>query len=208
MGELKIKIKTSYLIAIVIVLIFLAFSIFLFQNLNLFKESEITNVNDLILQSDIILGNPNSGKILIEYSSLECSACEYFHLYLFDNIQDAINKNEIAYIIRLIPFKRDEFSNNLAKLGYCSIKLTNSTEFIKTIYKNLDSAKNINFFYELFDGDVEKLKECVNSFEAEKYLSNNIKKFLDDKNEFTPTFILIKNGRIEKIVGARIINLD
>lgn len=200
----KIKIKLSYIIAILIVsLIF----IIIFFNSFRFSENEI-KLKDLIDSNDIIIGNTSSNIILIEYSSFDCSACRFFHLNYFDNIEDAIKNNKIAYVLRLIPLKRNELSINLIKIAYCSMKLKNSLDVIKYIFKNYVNINSVEDIYKVFNEDISELKSCVNSIEAENYVKSCYKKFIENKIEGTPTFVLIKDGEIKKIVGAQPINLN
>lgn len=203
--ELKIKVKITYLIAFFIVaLIFLI--IFIFSKKFLIQTT--SNETVIISDFDIVLGNSKSNIILLEYSSFECSACRFFHANYFDNIEEAIKNNKIAYVLRLVPFRQSEFSLNLVKAAYCSVKLTNSIEYIKNVFLNFEKIKSIEDSFEYFNGNVEDLKKCINSVEAESYLKNNYKKFIEDNIPGTPTFILYKDGKVQRIVGAQRINLE
>lgn len=203
--SIKIKIKISYLVVIIIV----ASIIFAALKFSFLKTNTNINISDISLSNfEIIIGNPNASTILIEYSSFECPACRAFHLYYFDNIEDAINNGKLKYILRLLPFRQNEFSFNLVKASYCSAKLTGSIDYIKSIYLNFEKIKNLEDTYQFFNGDLEKFKKCINSTEAENYLKNSYKKFIEDEITGTPTFILIKDGKAEKIIGVQRINLN
>lgn len=202
----KIKIKITHLIAILLV----AFFILVIFKFDFFKLKSDVNAttNYKIGNFEIIVGNPNASIILIEYSSFECPACRMFHAYYFANIEEAINNGKLKYILRLIPFRQSEFSFNLVKASYCSAKLTNSIDYIKSVYLNFEKIRDIETTFQYFNGDVEEFKKCINSVEAENYLKNSYKKAIEDEIPGTPTFILIKDGKVQKIVGAQRINLD
>ncbi|MEM0324685.1 MAG: thioredoxin domain-containing protein [Candidatus Aenigmatarchaeota archaeon] len=204
---LKIKINLVYIVAILIVSLVLA--IVLLNSINFSRSIENQlKLENLIDENDVVLGNISSKIILIEYSSFDCPACRFFHLNYFDNIEDAINNNEIVYVLRLVPLKRSELSIDLIKVAYCSMKLKNSLETVKYIFKNYANITSIEDIYNALDYDISELKSCVNSIEAENYVKSSYKKLIENRIEGTPTFVLVKDGEIKKIVGAQPINLN
>lgn len=200
------KKNTRYKIVFLILIVLFLFIFFYF--FFFFREEKKDNYNLYLDESDLIFGNLNSSKIIVEYASLQCSACAYFHLNLFRNIKEAVEKNEIGYIIRLIPLSEDEIGFNLVKMGYCSLKLSKSIEIIEKIYRKLEYYRDILSLYQILPNREEEFKKCLESTEAEIYLRNSIRKFLENGFRGVPSFLIFSDGKIRKIEGVRVIELD
>lgn len=204
--EKHFKIKINLIIVAVSLLIIFVLFLFIFKDRENFTHME-KKLTEILSEYDVVFGNRNASIILIEYSSFDCLACRFYHRNYFDKIEEAIENGKIAYIIRLIPWQ-SELSKNLVKAAYCSYRLTKSINYIKSIYLNFENIRGLEDTFQYFNGNLDEFKSCINSVEAEINMRNNIKNAINDKIEGTPTFILIKNGEIQRLVGAQKINLN
>jgi len=60
----------------------------------------------LIKESDHVLGNPGAPIVFIEYSDLECPACQYFHAEMHKLIDEYGPSGDVAWVYRHAPLEQ------------------------------------------------------------------------------------------------------
>jgi len=102
-----------------------------------------------IKDTDIILGDPNSHVVVIEYFAPTCHACAAFHARIFDDVKAKyIDTNKIAYIMREIAVTKQDM--DAAILARCNRSYDNFIKFINVILAQQDSWLNHKKYREIF----------------------------------------------------------
>ncbi len=177
------------------------------------EESNVSNVsnekikidlnNHSINSKDIVLGNPNSSVILIEYFSPTCSHCATFHKSIYPEIKKRyIDTGKIAYIMReFISNKQDLDSTILAR---CSGEVDNYTKFMKIILEQQSSWMFNKNYREILTNianlggiSPQKYTLCLQNQETKKILIENTKLVAKTPGVIgTPSFFV--NGNLLK----------
>lgn len=166
-------------------------------------HSEETNLNTP-LPSDYILGNKDAKITIIEYSSLSCPSCAFFHNKIFPSVKaELIDTGKVNYIHRNYPL--DSKALEAAKLLLCSDQ--------NSYYKYLDSLFETQVSWAINGDVVNNLKSIAllggmpsEAFEKcfhDKSIENKINSSKQEAHSLlkinaTPTFII--NGKM--LTGA------
>jgi protein-disulfide isomerase len=107
-------------------------------------QTQSTDVIFALQSEDVILGNPQSSVIVIEYSSPSCTHCAYFHKAIYPELQKKyIDTAKIAYVIR--PFITNKQDLDAAVLAKCGAK-EKFVDLLDIFYKQQESwAFNANY---------------------------------------------------------------
>lgn len=152
-----------------------------------------------IYEDDLVLGDPKSPIILVEYFSLTCPMCKYFYEKEFPMIkQKYIDTNKIAYVKReLVAYKQDFEAATLAR---CNGDLESRMKFYETLLKNQDNwALKKNFHDILVNigqvGNIpaEKFATCLSDKNIANIFLRNLKDATSNP-KFTGTPFVFING--------------
>jgi protein-disulfide isomerase len=89
----------------------------------------IPNVN---AETDHILGNPNAGVVIVEYSDLECPFCRVFHQTLKRLMTDYGKSGTVAWVYRHFPLPQlHSKAQREAEATECAAELGGNTGFWK-----------------------------------------------------------------------------
>jgi protein-disulfide isomerase len=154
--------------------------------------------------NDILLGSKQAKVLVIEYSSLSCPSCAYFHKKTHSEIKEKyIDTGKIAYIYRDFPL--DEAALRASMLARCA----NSKQFY-TYIDVLFAQQNVWAYGGDFLEKLEKIaklggienngfKACMADKKIEELVLNNRLEAANILNvSATPTIFI--NG--EKVTGA------
>ena len=109
--------RSSNFMKIIIIILSIIFSF------NSFAHETVTQAEAIdalkIKSNDIILGNKNALVTVIEYSSLTCPGCSYFHQNLFEKLRSTyIDTGKVKYIHRDFPLDKVALKGSV--LAHCA----------------------------------------------------------------------------------------
>lgn len=154
--------------------------------------------------SDFAIGNPKAKVTLIEYSSLSCPSCAFYHKKIYPNIKtEYIDTGKINYIHRNYPL--NESAVKAATLLLCAGK-DKYYQFLQSLFDTQNSWVTTNNPDRIFESiamlggvNADQFRACI----ADKNIENQIIESRKNGHNIlevnaTPTFFL--NG--EKIEGV------
>lgn len=159
-----------------------------------------TKRNFTIEPDDIVLGDPDAKTVIMEYFSLTCHACRYYHKNIFPKIKEKyIDTKKVAYVVReLIANKQDLDATILAR---CSGDTRKYLTFIGTLL-NTQANWGLNKSYREILTNIgqvggvsqDEYKKCLENKDLIKILKENTQ-FIVSLPKFigTPTFVI--NGK-------------
>jgi protein-disulfide isomerase len=153
-----------------------------------------------ILEDDIVMGDAKAPVLIIEYSSLSCPHCAYFHQEVLQKLKEAyINNGKVKYVHRDFPLDKQAVDG--AKLIHCAGK-DRYYLYLKVLFEKQNSWVMHNNYIEILENIAklgglsgEKFHSCLNDNNLEQHiLAVRLKatKIFDIKA--TPTFII--NGEM------------
>jgi protein-disulfide isomerase len=174
-------------------------------SINVWAETPIAESQKYleVLPNDFVLGNRNAKVTFIEYSSLSCPMCAYFHNNLFLDIKkDYIDTGLIKYIHRNYPL--DEKAVKAAILTFCTAD--KHYLFLQALFETQQSWVTSNDYIPILENIAqlggltkEQFDKCLNNKDIENQI---LQSRVDAHNilhiNATPTFII--NG--EKLPGV------
>lgn len=95
-------------------------------------------------EDDVVMGNPNSSVVVIEYSSPTCSHCAYFHKEILPELKkNYIDTMKISYVIRQFISNKQDLDATI--LVFCG-KKENATKMLDIFFTQQSSwAFNTNY---------------------------------------------------------------
>lgn len=151
----------------------------------------------------ISFGNRNASVVLIELFDLHCPACAYAHNQLDPLYRELIREGKIRIIfLDLIVHREAVLAHRLLHCAYS--KLGEETyELITQLYR-VDKTKQIELLKQYMcdnapsEEDFKKAAEDIISY----LLSRGVRQI------GTPTFIIIRNGNVNIVVGANVAEVE
>ena len=131
-----------------------------------------------VKDDDVVLGNPDAPVKIVQYSSMTCPACRYYHTAVFSKIKNQyIDTGRVAYISREFPFDKQAYE--AAVLARCGGK-EKYYNFLNVLFKNQDSWAYRRNYQELLTNigqiggvKAEDFAKCVNDPEVNNIISAN-----------------------------------
>ena len=166
-------------------------------------KSEIPDDVFSIHSDDIVLGNRNSSVVLIEYSSLTCPHCAYFHKDVYPELKKKyIDTGKIAYVLREFVSNTQDLDG--AILARCLDDKDDPLKLLNVLYAQQDNwAFNKNYreilenIGQLAGISRAKYGECLARTELVQMLANNSRSITFYKGFVgTPAFVI--NGEMHK----------
>jgi protein-disulfide isomerase len=172
--------------------------IFLYTHFALAEKVEAVHLVAMV--DDIVIGDKDASNVIIEYSSLSCPLCGYFHTNVFPKIEAKyIKTKKVKFIFRNFPIKPADL-----KAGAISLCVPDDKKevFLKVLFKTQRNwSVETSNYSEILEaitklGGVEGavVKKCLEDKNLEdrvikirEYAQNNL------KVNSTPTFII--NGK-------------
>ncbi len=150
-----------------------------------------------INEHDIVLGDVNSKIVIIEYSSLSCPHCSYYHENAYKKIKAKyIDTGKIAYVLRNFIWNKQDLDGSV--LALCD--RTKFYAFMDTLYARQQSWAFSKNYQEILTnigqlGGItpEKYSTCLNDEKIRDHLVLQSKQFSDKmsaKIPGTPAFII------------------
>lgn len=160
-------------------------------------EKDLFSIKD----SDIILGNPDAKVVVIEYSSLTCPHCAYYHQEVFPELKKKyIDTGKIAYVVREFISNKQDLDG--AILARCfedkSEHQKDPTKLLEVLYSQQSSWAFNKNYRELLENigklagiSPEKYNECLARNDWIQNMVNNSRSITFFK-EFvgTPAFVI------------------
>lgn len=168
------------------------------------KNTEADNILK-IQDTDILLGDPKSKVVLVEYFSHTCVHCAYYHKSIFPTIKENyIDNNKIAYVIR--EFISNQQDLDAAILARCSPNKSNFFKFTDVLLQQQQGwAWNKKYqdvlikIAKLGGISTEEYEKCLDDDTLKSLLISNSRKIYKfPKFIGTPAFFI--NG--EQFTGA------
>lgn len=158
------------------------------------------NLNFLVLPTDIVIGDPKSTVVIVEYFAPTCPHCANYHKFILPELKEKyIDTKKIAYVFREFIGNKQDF--DAAILMRCKGDLDSYTKFSEVLLSKMDSwAYNKNYREILTNlgslGGVspEEFAKCLNDQDKIKILMDNTKIAANFPGFLgTPTFFI--NGQ-------------
>lgn len=154
---------------------------------------------NLDIKEDLILGNLDSGLIIVEYFSPTCPSCSFYHSTIFPEIkQQYIDTAKIAYVLR--EFVTNKQDLDAAILARCNGDKEDRFTFIKLLLQYQNSWAFTKQYSEILKnigsiGGVspEQYKNCMQNDNMIKILFKNAKILSFKHNAGIPVFFF--NGK-------------
>lgn len=166
-----------------------------------FKDSPVLTVKD----TDFIVGSKDAQITIIEYSSLTCPHCGYFHQNVFEELtKEYLDKGQVKYVLRDFPLNAPALL--ASKISHCAGE-DRYLNFISTFFE----WQSIWAFTKNYPNEIQKIaalggitgdkyKECSQDKTKENFI---LQRAMEANKELdiseTPTFFI--DG--EKFTGAR-----
>lgn len=157
-----------------------------------------------ISADDHITWNKNAKNILVEYSDLQCPACQSFHNLIKNEIesQDSMKKvrDNIAFVYRNFPLDQHQYSHVAAYAAEAAGKQGKFFELADMLFQNQQRWENEKDPSIKFVEYAKKLNLDINQFNKDrdsKEIKDKVQRDIQSGNSFevdaTPTFYL--NGK-------------
>ena len=152
-------------------------------------------------QDEQSLGEAGAPITLIEYGSLTCDACNYFHRAVLPSIKsDYIDTGKVRYIYRYFPTGHEALAGAVA--AHCAGD--NAHKMLNVLYLNIEQWYDQDNSAPVFTGFAEKLgidtiayKQCLADKAAQTYVVDQQREGAKKYGVIgTPTFVI--NGRVVK----------
>jgi protein-disulfide isomerase len=161
---------------------------------------QVDPIHYSIREDDIIIGDLNAPNTIIEYSSLSCPLCGYFHVNIFPKIEDKyLSTKKVKFIFRNFPMKPADLK--AGAIALC-VPYEKRALFLKILFKTQrnwstetsNHSEVLEHIARLGGLDDSVVKKCLEDraleerlIQEREYAQNNI------KINSTPTFII--NGK-------------
>ncbi|MBP9791715.1 MAG: DsbA family protein [Rickettsiales bacterium] len=172
--------------------------IFLYTHFALAKKVDAIHL--MPMADDIVIGDNDAPNVIIEYSSLSCPLCGYFHANVFPKIEEKYLKTKkVKFIFRNFPIKPVDL-----KAGAISLCVPEDKKevFLKVLFRTQRNwsvetssySEILEVIAKLGRVDGDMIKKCLEDkgledrvIKIREYAQNNL------KVNSTPTFII--NGK-------------
>jgi len=152
---------------------------------------------------DIVLGNPEAKVILIEYSSLTCPHCAYFHKDVYPELKKKyIDTNKITYVLRAFISNKQDLDG--AILARCLEDKKDPLKLMNILYTQQDNWAFNKNYRELLENigqlagiSKEKYATCLARSDWIQTMANNSRSVTFNK-EFVGTPAFVINGNVHK----------
>lgn len=167
------------------------------------KDKEVANNNAQkqleipIFPNDPIIGDKKAGITIITFEDYGCESCKAQMTILEKLIEK--HPNKIKIIWKGLPATQFPYSSNLAhEYSYCANQQDKFLEFSRLAFANNNNLQPeiLNTMSEQIGLNEKKLTQCLESGEAEKYISTNEQLGLLLNIQSVPT-IFLNNKQIE-----------
>ena len=197
--------KKYYLIAIPVVI---GIIVALYLQYQSGDVQEKTTAQTLIQNGSPVMGNSNAKITLLEWGDYQCTYCYRFHQSSKDAIiEEYVNTGKINFVFRDFPLNGPN-SVLAAQGSYCANDQGKYWEYHDETYKNwegentgwvtkdslLQFAKTVNL-------DVNQFNKCMDDNKYKQKVLDNEKFGKNIGIDATPSFLVITDNKVVKIVG-------
>ena len=197
--------KKYYLIAIPVVI---GIIVALYLQYQSGDVQEKTTAQTLIQNGSPVMGNSNAKITLLEWGDYQCTYCYRFHQSSKDVIiEEYVNTGKINFVFRDFPLNGPN-SVLAAQGSYCANDQGKYWEYHDETYKNwegentgwvtrdslLQFAKTVNL-------DVNQFNKCMDDNKYKQKVLDNEKFGKNIGIDATPSFLVITDNKVVKIVG-------
>jgi len=198
-------VKKYYLIAIPVVI---GIIVALYLQYQSGDVQEKTTAQTLIQNGSPVMGNSNAKITLLEWGDYQCTYCYRFHQSSKDVIiEEYVNTGKINFVFRDFPLNGPN-SVLAAQGSYCANDQGKYWEYHDETYKNwegentgwvtkdslLQFAKTVNL-------DVNQFNKCMDDNKYKQKVLDNEKFGKNIGIDATPSFLVITDNKVVKIVG-------
>jgi len=167
--------------------------------LNAETVEEMFSIHD----NDIVMGNRSSKILLIEYSSLTCPHCAYFHKEVYPELKKKyIDTGKIAYVLREFVANKQDLDG--AILSRCLDDKNDPLKLLSVLYAQQDNWAFNKNYRELLENigqlagiSKDQFAECLARSELVQMLASNSRSITFYK-EFVGTPAFVINGKMHK----------
>lgn len=186
--------------------------LFLFQSVAIAEQIDVNLLGPM--EGDIVIGDPDSKNTIIEYSSLTCPSCAYFHANIFPEIDRKYLQTKKAKMI----FRHFAIKQHDLKAGALSVCVPKKEQkiFLDVLFKTQrnwgfevsDPSEALEYLARLGGLDGKTARKCLEDKSIEKAILN-IRENAQNKMKInaTPTFI-INGKKFQGAIGIDIIEKE
>lgn len=163
-------------------------------------------------QDDHIVGNPEAGVIMVEYSDLECPFCKSFHKTMLSLMDNYGKDGKLAWVYRHFPLDIHPKSPKESEAAECAAELAGNKgfwDFIDKVFEitpannGLDPAK-LNDIASQIGLDSAKFKTCLDSGKYSAKIKSDYADGLKAGVNGTPHTILVLKTPISLMTEKRL----
>jgi protein-disulfide isomerase len=205
-----------YLLAIPIIIGIVGgmFAITYFGNQNISKDAGAFTMQQLIENGSPYEGNPSASITIVEWGDYQCTFCHLFHDSSMGIIKDEyIQSGKVNFVFRDFPLNGPS-SVLAAEASHCAKDQGKFWEYHDEIYNNWDgentgwvSGDSLSRFAQSVGLDVDKFKSCLDSSKYKQDVLDTYDFGQKVGIDATPSFLIIKDGKIVKITGNQPIDV-
>jgi protein-disulfide isomerase len=193
--EVKLK-KISFLVFVLLAIIFAIVAYKLFINKGFFKKNQRTEIEIYERDLDIKYGSDTADLTIFLYSSYNCSFCRKFFTKVYPALKtEYIDKGKVKLVVKLLDFSNNESVENSLKLAVCINKYGNFEKLNELLIAE-PKVIYTDEFASIIDEFIEKdefVAECMLGGESNNYILKNRIDFKNLNLTGTPTFVINNN---------------
>lgn len=157
-----------------------------------------------------VLGSPDAPITIIEFGDYQCPQCnKWYHDVKPDIEENYIQTGKANLVFVDLAFFGSD-SKKAAQATYCAEEQGKYWEYHSMLYSNQGgindgwaNTENLKKFASGLNFDMESFNNCLDSDKYQKRVEHNVQVAKKNGASGTPTFIIITNGKQEKIEGAQ-----
>ena len=198
--------KKYYLLAIPAIIGIIIAAYYL-QNPNQSSQEEVTTLT-LKQNGSPLLGNSDAKITMVEWGDYQCTFCYKFHQSSKDIIIDEyVNTGKVNFVFRDFPLNGPD-SVLAAQASYCANDQGKYWEYHDETYLNWAGERtgwvnrdSLTKFAKTVDLDVQEFNKCMDDEKYKQRVIENEKFGKKIGIDATPSFLVISNDKVVKIVG-------
>lgn len=205
-----------YLLAIPVIIGIIGgiFAATYFGNQNNSKNSDTFTIQQLVENGSPYEGNPSAQITIVEWGDYQCTFCHLFHDSSMGIIKDEyVKSGKVNFVFRDFPLNGPA-SVLAAEASHCAKDQGKFWEYHDEVYNNWDGENtgwvnkdSLNKFAKTVGLDVDQFKSCLDSAKYEQDVIDTYAFGQKVGIDATPSFLIIKDGKIVKITGNQPIDV-
>ena len=198
--------KKYYLLAIPAIIGIIIAAYYL-QNPNQSSQEGVTTLT-LKQNGSPLLGNSDAKITIVEWGDYQCTYCYKFHQSSKDIIiEEYVNTGKVNFVFRDFPLNGPD-SILAAQASYCANDQGKYWQYHDETYQNWAGERtgwvnrdSLTKFAKTVDLDLQEFNKCMDDEKYKQRVNENEKFGKKIGIDATPSFLVISNNKVVKIVG-------